>query len=196
MRCHRIARSALGALLLGALHPAAAVTVNRIALTDSAGRYTVAFDVSMHAEPRTVRRIITDYNRLSRLSHLVKQSRIVAVLPDGRQQISITLRGCVLFFCKSVHRVEDVADEPDGDIVTKALPRESDFSYAVERWRILPQAGGTRLEYQATLVPSFFIPPLIGPYIVKSEIRRELMQTARQVEILADRHAPGATPKP
>jgi len=182
--------------MLGATRLASAVTINRIALSDHAGRYTVAFDVLIHADAPAVREIMTDYGRLDRLSHLVTESRVLAVLPDGRQRIALTLRGCVLFFCRSVHRVEDVTNEPNGDIVTRALPRQSDFSYAVERWRILPRTDGTRLKYNATLVPSFFIPPLIGPFIVKSAIRRELMQTAQNLEILAADHTPAANSAP
>ncbi len=195
MRARSIAAGALAALTLSVLPAAAAVKINHLALADSAGRYTVVFDVSIHADTYRVRQIMTNYSRLNRLSHLVTQSRVLAVLPGNRERIALTLRGCVLFFCKSVHRVEDVVDKPNGDIVTKALPSESDFSYAVERWRILPQAGGTRLEYNATLVPTFFIPPLIGPYIVKAEMRRQLLETARRIETLADGRASHLAPQ-
>ncbi|MHB8454100.1 MAG: SRPBCC family protein [Acidiferrobacterales bacterium] len=192
MCASRIAAIGFTVLALCAANAAGAVSINHIALAEDGGRYTVAFDVSINADAHTVRRLMTDYGSLGRLSHLVTESRELALLPDGRQQIALTLRGCVLFFCRSVHRVEDVTDEPNGDIVTRALPQLSDFSYAVERWQILPQPYGTRLKYGATLVPNFFIPPLIGPYIVKSTIRDELMEMARHLEILAGDHAPGA----
>ncbi len=192
MRGSRLGAVGLTMLALCATNVADAVSINHIVLAEDGGRYTVAFDVSIDANAHAVRRLMTDYDHLGRLSHLVSESRMLAMLPDGQQRIALTLRGCVLFFCKSVHRVEDVTDEPDGDIVTRALPQHSDFSYAVERWQILPRPYGTRLKYDATLIPDFFVPPLIGPYIVESAIRRELMETARHLEILADDHAPGA----
>jgi hypothetical protein len=41
------------------------------------------------------------------------------------------------------------------------------------------------LNYSAEVVPEFFIPPLIGPPVVKYFLRREIKITALEVEALA-----------
>ena len=43
----------------------------------------------------------------------------------------------------------------------------------------------TRLHYTAEVEPNFFIPPLIGPPVVKYFLRQEIQLTAIEVEALA-----------
>jgi hypothetical protein len=95
------------------------------------------------------------------------------------------MRACVLFLCKTVRRVQDVALQPNGDITASAVPALSDFSRAEEHWRIIPQGSGTRIHYDAQLVPDFFVPPMLGPWLLKRAIRRDLLGAAARIESLA-----------
>ena len=92
---------------------------------------------------------------------------------------------CVLLFCKNVHKIEELRRLDDGDIVTLALPGQGDFGYARERWRSSGDERRTRVEYEAVLVPSFFVPPLSGPYLLKGKLQHLLTETARNLEQLA-----------
>ncbi len=181
-------------LLLGG--PVAAYTLDDTSIQHSAGVYTVAFDMRLDADAVEVRALMTDYDRLDRLSDIVIKSRVLDILADGSKRIQLDVRACVWIFCRTVRRVEDVTTLENGDISTNALPERSDFSRAVERWRIEASHGGTRLRYDAQLAPNFFVPPILGPYLMKKAIRRELISAAQHLEALApvggriiDRHA-------
>jgi hypothetical protein len=91
----------------------------------------------------------------------------------------------VLIFCKTVKRVVDIEARPQTEITVTDDPAFSNFSYAVERWRVGAEDSRTRLNYSAEVVPEFFIPPLIGPPVVKYFLRREIRLTALAVEALA-----------
>lgn len=80
---------------------------------------------------------------------------------------------------------EDVQTEGDGEIVGQALPSASDFRELREHWRIVPDDSGTRVHYAATMMPKFFVPPLIGPWLIKATLRRELATSARRIERLS-----------
>jgi hypothetical protein len=73
----------------------------------------------------------------------------------------------------------------NGDILTLADPAASDFRHARELWQLQPHAGGTRLTYQAEFEPAFFVPPLIGPWLIKARLRSELEDIAARLEQLA-----------
>ncbi len=181
-------------LLLGG--PVAAYTLDDTSIQHSAGVYTVAFDMRLDADAARVRALMTDYDHLDRLSDIVIHSRVLDVMPDGSKRIQLDVRACVWIFCRTVRRVQDVTTLENGDLSTNALPEHSDFSRAVERWRIEATPGGTRIRYDAQLAPNFFVPPLLGPYLMKQAIRRELISAAQHLEALApageclaDRHA-------
>lgn len=183
-------------LLLGLWAAAAsAVTIIETSVTHDAGRYTVRFDVLIDAGIERVRPLVADYDRLTRLSPIVVESRVLATRADGGQRIQVTLNGCVLIFCQTIKKVQEVRTAIDGAVTARTDPGESDFTFAEERWRVLPQAQRTHIHYEAEFVPGFFVPPLIGPWIVKSKIRTELETTAARLELLAaEERAPADAP--
>jgi hypothetical protein len=173
-------------LALGLWAPAGvAGTIERLETAHANGRYTVSFEVVLDANRDKVWQIMTDYERLPRVSKIITESRILKRTDANRHRVGVTLEACVLIFCKTVKRVVDIEARPQTEIVVTDDPAFSNFSYAVERWRVAAEGAGTRLNYTAEVVPDFFIPPLIGPPVVKYFLRREIRLTALEVEALA-----------
>jgi len=185
----RNAASTTGAWLLplglALAAPATAATVLATEVTHRAGRYTVHFEVRLDADAAAVRRLLTDYDHLERLSRVVERSEQLAPDDDGRPRVRVTMRSCVLFFCRTVRKVETIEEQPDGRLVAVADPAQSDYRYSRAEWRIVPEDAGTRLDYRAEHEPAFFVPPFIGPWLVKGRIRRELDLLAERLEQLA-----------
>jgi hypothetical protein len=174
-------------LVTGLLFPALAApaTILRTEATHEDGRYQVTFEVVLDAARDRVWRIMTDYDRLTRVSKVIVESHILKKENENRHRVGVTLHACVLIFCKTVKKVVDVQVWPQNDIIVIGDPALSDFSYSVERWRVSAEGAKTRLYYFAEMVPDFFIPPLIGPWLMKSFLQKEIMATAIQVEALA-----------
>jgi hypothetical protein len=173
-------------LALLAVAPAAAraAEIVHTDVTHEDGRYRVRFEVRLEAEAARVMRHLTDYAHLTHLSDSIVESRVLDEDSETKR-VHIALRACVLFVCRTVRRTVDVEALPDGNRLTLTDPAGGDFHYSVERWQVLPEGGGTRLRYTAEAEPSFFVPPLIGPWLVKGVIRRELATTAARLEELA-----------
>jgi Polyketide cyclase / dehydrase and lipid transport len=162
---------------------AAQVTTNEV--TRDGDRYDVAFDVRIAATPERLMRYLTDYANYSRYFHSIRDSTLLAGAPGTTQRVRLRLRGCVWFFCRTVTVVKDVTAAADGEIRARIEPRLSDFREATEYWRVTPVAGETRLQYRAALVPDFFVPPLIGPWLLKRQIYASLISGAEALETLA-----------
>jgi carbon monoxide dehydrogenase subunit G len=173
-------------LLLGLWAPAAvAGTIERLETTHDSGRYTVAFEVVLDAPRDKVWRIMTDYERLPRVSKIITESRVLKQEDAHRHRVGVTLEACIMIFCKTVKRVVDIVAKPQTEIVVTEDPASTHFRSAVERWQVAAEGPATRLNYSAEVVPNFFIPPLIGPPVVKYFLRREIRLTALEVEALA-----------
>lgn len=160
-------------------------TIEFLETTHDNGRYTVSFEVVLDAPRDKVWQIMTDYERLPRVSKIITESRVLKQESANRHRVGVTLEACVMIFCKTVKRVVDIEARPQSEIVVTDDPAHSNFRYAVERWRVAAEGARTRLKYNAEVVPNFFIPPLIGPPVVKYFLRREIKITALEVETLA-----------
>jgi hypothetical protein len=152
-------------------------------VTHDDGRYAVRFDVRIAAPRDRLAFYLTDYANYAKYFNSITASRVE---PRGEtSRVFLTLSSCVLFFCRSVRITKDVSNAPDGTIVGHIVPGESDFEEADERWRIVAEKGATRLRYEAELVPDFYVPPLIGPWLIRYKIRDVLETNAEKLERLA-----------
>lgn len=173
--------------------PAAAAEVLHTEVSHGAGRYTVVFEFQVAADAHAVRRILTDYDRLDRLSRVVQKSEQLSPGDDGRPRVRVVMHSCFLFFCQTARKLETITEFPDGRLITVADPAESDYRYSRVEWRIHAEQAQTRVTYQAEHEPAFFVPPLVGPWIIKTRIRHELELMAERLEQLAQTPA-GRTP--
>lgn len=170
--------------LAAAAGAAAGAQFEHTEVSHDGDRYRMRVAVVLAAEAGAVRRHLTDYDHLDRLSELIVDSRRL-VGPDDTPRVRIVLQACVLIFCKSVRRVMAVETGASGDILTLADPNQSDFSYARETWQVQAQGRATRLTYEAEFEPSFYVPPLIGPWLIKSRLGGALEEIAERLEQLA-----------
>ena len=181
-------RVAIGAFFTAALLTSSATeaaTIERLETTHAGKRYTLTFEVVLDAERDRIWRIMTDYEHLPRVSDVIVSSRVLETKDPNRHRVDVRFHACVLIFCKSMKKTVDIVARPQDDIVVTGVPALSDFSYSVEHWQVSTAGGQTRLRYSAEMAPDFFIPPVIGPWLVKSFLQREIRATAIKVEALA-----------
>ncbi len=154
-----------------------------IHVTDHDGYYNVRFRIVVPAPVQRVRALVTDYAHLDRVSPDIVRS---VILP-GRQglRLRVVFRACLWVFCKTLMKTEWVKTAPDGTITTRAIPSQSDFRYAVERWRIVADGRGTAISYRGSAIPKFHVPPVIGPWLIRMVLQHELRRSVDRLERLA-----------
>ena len=103
-------RRATVLLITGLLFPALAApaTILRTEATHDDDRYKLTFEVVLNAERDKVWSIMTDYNRLTRVSKVIVESRILKKEDENRHRVGVTLHACVLIFCKTMKKVVDI----------------------------------------------------------------------------------------
>lgn len=168
-----------------------AATIRDVTMNHDGTRYRLTSSTYMDAPREAVFRVLTDYERFDRISSVYAESRFLPPDNDGTTLVYTRVEGCVLFFCKSVVRVERMETEEPAFIRTTADPARSDFRYARSEWHLEPESRGTNVVYEMELEPAFWVPPVIGPWIIKRRLLRDGVDAVARIEGLAQQMVVG-----
>ncbi len=185
-RTHR--KFALALLATALTADAAAGTVKEASITFAHNAYQYQFSVEVDAPIEAVRDVVTEYDHLERINNYVIRSEVLERYDERRLRRRLWLNYCVLVFCFDLYFVEDVEEFEDGAITTTVVPEESNFRRGYSNWRIESiSATTTRISVEAEHEPEFWIPPVIGPLVFKRSFRKEVRETAINIEREANR---------
>jgi hypothetical protein len=95
------------------------------------------------------------------------------------------MEGCVMLWCKSFIRNGHLLLEANSEIVAISNPDESDFTLSRERWHLVPEGEGTLLIYEFEMEPDFWVPPVIGPFLIMRALRAGAERAINRIEALA-----------
>lgn len=173
-------------------NPATGTEIERLAVSYDGDTFRIELEARLDASPSTVYGLLTVYNHLERLSPGVVEAQRLNSAPPGEIWVHTVTEGCVAFFCRTLERVIQVQEHPELRITTQVLPDRSDFRSGRARLRIIPRNGGSRLEYRARMTPDIWIPPVIGPWQVKRNVRWNYRRMVFRLEQLGS----GTDPQP
>jgi hypothetical protein len=175
-----------GALCLLLLSPTVlAAEVRRVEVTYHRGEYHVEIDAVLNAPAAAVYAVLTDYGRWAEINDLIKESVVEEDAGPTTKLVRTVSEGCVLRFCRRVEQVQWMRTAPQWRITAEVLPERSDLRSGWARTRLIEHSGQTFFHYEMALVPDFWVPPLIGPMIVRRKLRQQAIETAASVEAAA-----------
>lgn len=152
------------------------------------GAYHIYFEILLDAPKERVEEILKDYGNLDELSPSIVSSEIIAGAPGEDATVALTLKPCVWILCKTMQKITTVKVNAYGAIVYSTMPEKSDFKFGKEQVIIKRKrkTGKTRVTYNAKLVPDFFVPPLLGSWLIRRYIAQNLKTSNKRVEELAN----------
>ncbi|MES1931274.1 cyclase/dehydrase [Salinisphaera shabanensis T35B1] len=160
---------------------AAAVTIERMQVERDDTRYTIAASMVLSVSSVHAFRAASDYERLPEFNPSIISSKR---LPGSRLRSNIRL--CVALFCKQIKQVMRYEETPPDAITMQVVPGAGDLKRGHADWQISAEgANAARLVFDAEIEPDFWVPPLIGPYLIARELRRQARVTAESIERLA-----------
>jgi len=154
-------------------------------VTHAAGRYDIAIRARIDAPSDVVYRAITDYANLAVINPDIEASELLETSAANISRVRTVIRVCILLFCKQVEQLQSVT-YPDADTIeAEIIPEGSDFRSGFARWRLSsPTAATTELQFTETFEPDFWVPPVIGPWLIERKLVREVTETAAYIEAL------------
>ena len=162
-----------------------AVEFEKLSVSDEDGRFDLDAVVLVEASPAQVYAVITDFDRLDRLSGSILSARRLPDSESGGIRVASHMKVCVGPFCRHASQVQEVTLESRERILASAIPERSDFEMHESEWEISPDPAGTRLHYRMSLDPKFWVPPLIGAPLIKRAMRQHGEEVAANLERLA-----------
>jgi len=165
--------------------PAHAATIRTIEVEHEDGIYRLESNAYLEASREEIFEVLTDYDRFGRISSTYIDYGFLEPAADGTPIIHTTMEGCVWFFCVTMRRVERMEVDAPGFIRTVTLPEQSDFKLSISEWTLEPETDGTSMTYTLTLEPDFWVPPLIGPWVLKQRLERGGSRAVNRIERLA-----------
>ena len=178
------------AILFIFLVPVSATTLNQASVEFTDGNYRMAFDVEVNAPRSEVYRLLTDYEHLPRLNDMVRESHILPSSDPGDRTRETILQFCLMFFCNSVTIVERLLENGTDTITASVIPEQSDLKYGeTEMFIRAVNEKQARIQYASSIEPAFWIPPVIGPWLVRKKMEAELGVMIQRIESLVNEKA-------
>jgi len=148
--------------------------------------YLIEIDARIEAPAARVMAVLQDFGRLPRLHESITRAEVLAV-QDGRSRVHVHLYDCLLVFCMALNQTLVFETGPEAAQLTATMdPAHSDFSYGHMHWALREESPRlTRLHYQAEVVPDFWVPPFIGPWLLQRKFRKAALEMTDSLGRLA-----------
>jgi hypothetical protein len=148
------------------------------------GVYTLELDVVVASQFAPVHAIIRNSENLDQISDVLIETSLLGDADAEIKRRRLVVKTCILFFCFTAKMVEDVW-ENQNSIVTEIIPELSDYKFGKTKWQVIPvDEAHSRIKLYCELEPDFWIPPLIGPYLMKQKMMSEAQKTIYRIEEL------------
>ena len=177
------ARSCLFFTLLFPAYLAQAGTIQTTTVERDGDSYALAITTQIDAPVEVVYQSITDFDNLAAINPNIEKSRLIDRPNADTQRVHSIIKVCILMFCKRVVQVQDVTRPSEHVIEAVIVPAKSDFRSGFARWQLTQQGESTLLSFSHRFVPDFWVPPVIGPWIIQRKLISEVAETARYIEV-------------
>ncbi|HEX8756147.1 MAG TPA: SRPBCC family protein [Steroidobacteraceae bacterium] len=167
---------------------AQAARVSSVQVTRSGTHFVIGMRISIDAPPPAVFRALQDYAEMARYNPDLRSVRIERTAARDRVRLFTTIHACVLIFCKTMHQeqIMTAAASADGGTLNAVLvPQGGDFKEGHGRWFVGPCRRArtqTCMDVRLELVPGFWVPPVIGPWVLRRKMDEEARRTAAGLE--------------
>jgi len=173
--------------------PAHASRVRTVQVTRDGGRFLINMHLGIDAPPPAVFRALQDYDDLARNNPDLRSARVERTRVPGRVRLFTTIHTCVLIFCKTMHQEQIMtatASADGGALDAELVPGGGDFKSGHGLWIVKPCPTARAMscvDIQIELVPAFWVPPVIGPWVIRAKMNEEARRTAAGLEKTARR---------
>jgi hypothetical protein len=176
-------------LLLLVAGTASAAELRSIEVEHNDGEYSLVSVAWFDAGLDETFEVFRTWDYSEQFSSAIVEARDLPPDERGRPGFYSRAEGCILFFCKTLVRQGWVEYERNRELRAYAEPEHSDFEFSNETWTFREENGGTRVVYKLHMDPKFWVPPAIGPYLLKRKLRSSGGDALDRIERVAQRLA-------
>jgi hypothetical protein len=168
-------------LLLAPFPQARALELLSVATGRDGPAYLLRIEATFEASPAQLLAVLTDYERIHELHPALLESRSLGMIGPDTEEVYTRFEGCVLLFCRTLHRVEHIRVD-DAAVFAADVPGRGSFREGATEWRFSATEQGARLHYEARFIPAFRVTPIFGATALARSIERMTVELMAEVE--------------
>lgn len=181
---------------------AAAGEIRAVQVARRGSHFTILMRLAFAAPPWAVFAALQDYAAMPHYNPDLRSVRVEPTGEPGRIRLFTLVHACVLIFCRTLHQeqiMSATAGAHGGVLRATLVPHGGSFRSGHARWTVRLCRRGrepTCLDARIHLQPAFWVPPLIGPWMLRHKMEQEARRSGRGLEQIAARllasaaHAP------
>jgi hypothetical protein len=145
----------------------------------SASRLKVQATIAAEAPAALCYTVIADFDRLADFIPALRSSRIVSEpgQPQLLRQVGEATLGLSMYAIDVTLALE--TDPPRRITFTRVA---GNLAVMDGRWLVSGDSARCLVDYRADLVPQFWVPPLLGPLLVKRQVQMQLQALKAEIE--------------
>lgn len=165
-----------------------AAEVSGVRVTHYGEGFLIDMHIAIDAPSPAVFRALQDYAAMARFNPDLRAVRVEPTRAPDRMRLFTTIHTCVLIFCKTMHQEQIMtatASSDGGTLDAELLPTGGDFKRGRGVWIVKPcpaARGLTCMDIRIELVPAFWVPPAIGPWVIRRKMDEEAHRTGDGLE--------------
>ncbi len=181
-----IYKFALSVLLLMSFSNLFAGQVQHLTTDVADGIYTLDIHATIDAKISKIWPIIDDFTLLPLINDAILAATLVPSSDPKMRRVQLKSHVCVWYFCKRLDQVQDIIYTDKYEVLAIIIPALSDFNAGWAKWKLTPGSSpnSSNLNLKIVLMPDFWVPPIIGPYLIKLKLRSEGLDTIEGLERL------------
>ncbi len=172
----------LSLLVAGAV---SAAELRSIEVEHHKGEYSLVSEAWFDAGLDETFEVFRHWDYSTKFSSAIVEARDLEPDETGRPGFYIQHRGCILFICFTLERQGYVELQHNEVLRAFADPELSDFEFSNETWTFTEVDGGTSVLYELHMDPKVWVPPAIGPYMIKRKLKKDGGRALGRIEALA-----------
>jgi hypothetical protein len=159
-----------------------AADIERLEVSRRGDRFGLSMVAWVDAPRNAVWSALTAYPQLCRLAKAVRRSDLLDSEADGRPLLYTRSRVCIWVFCREFLHVQRMLEYAPKRLEADTVPDLSDFAFGRTLWDLGDAGPRTRFELNAELRPGFWVPPVIGPILVKQGLESSALEALEGLE--------------
>lgn len=125
--------------------------------------------LSIPVNPDLAWAVLNDFENMPEFVPGILATRLIGSGPD-RKRVEIDGMARIMFFSFPIHTTVDVVYPPGGSIAIDSVAGNLAVHAIVQ---VRGVASRSRVDYKARVTPTFWMPPLIGDFLIGRHIRRQ-----------------------
>lgn len=153
--------------------------------------FVIDMHITIDASPRAVFQALQDYSAMERYNPDLRAVRVEPTAVPDRVRLFTTIHACVLIFCKMMHQeqIMTARGSAQGGVLNAVfVAHAGDFKEGNAQWTVAacPTARARScMDAEIELTPAFWVPPVIGPWVIRGMMEQEAERTSVGLERMA-----------